>query len=90
MARSTREKEDRHFYGFSIKESIIEVLVIEFYLNFYFIGVKELARNPIIVWDAVRLVAMRIHNASSRIELLLRFDVQRMAVISFVLTLIAS
>ena len=55
--------------------------------NFYEIGFKEGSRNTIIVvCDQGWNVSMRIHNASSKIEPSLKFDVQLIAMPSSILT----
>lgn len=69
------------------KRALIDVPVLKLPTRFYEIGFKTGSKNTIVVvcdngWN----VSMRIHNASSKIEPSLKFDVQLMAMPSSILT----
>lgn len=69
------------------KKALIDVPVMKLPTKFYEIGFKEGSRNTIVVvCDEGWNVSMRIHNASSKIEPSLKFDVQLMAMPSSILT----
>lgn len=72
---------------FGNKRALIDVPIMRLPTKFYEIGFKEGARNTIVVvCDEGWNVSMRIHNASSRIEPSLKFDVQLMAMPSSILS----
>lgn len=69
------------------KKALIDVPIMKLPTRFYEVDFKENSRNTIVVvcdngWN----VSMRIHNASSRIEPSLKFDVQLLAMPSTILT----
>lgn len=69
------------------KRALIDVPVLKLPTRFYEIGFKTGSKNTIVVvcdngWN----VSIRIHNASSKIEPSLKFDVQLMAMPSSILT----
>lgn len=69
------------------KQALISVPLMKLPTKFYEIDFKEGQKNTIVVvcdhgWN----ISMRIHNASSRIEPSLKFDVQLMAMPSSILT----
>lgn len=69
------------------KRALVDTPLMKMPTEFYKIGFKEGSRNTIIVvcdngWN----VSMRIHNASSRVEPSLKFDVQLLAMPSSILT----
>lgn len=69
------------------RRAIIDVPLMKLPSKFYEIGFKEGSRNTIIVvCDQGWNVSMRIHNASSKIEPSLKFDVQLIAMPSSILT----
>lgn len=69
------------------KKALIDVPLMKLPSRFYEIGFKEGSRNTIVVvCDQGWNVSMRIHNASSKIEPSLKFDVQLMAMPSSILT----
>ena len=68
-------------------KSIIDVPILKMPTKFYEIDYKDGSKNTVIVvcdngWN----ISMRIHNASSRIEPSLKFDVQLLAMPQFILT----
>ena len=69
------------------KQALINVPVMKLPTKFYEIDFKEGQKNTIVVvCDQGWNISMRIHNASSRIEPSLKFDVQLMAMPSSILT----
>ena len=69
------------------RKAIIDVPLMKLPSRFYEIGFKEGSRNTIVVvCDQGWNVSMRIHNASSKIEPSLKFDVQLIASPSSILT----
>lgn len=69
------------------KKALIDVPIMKLPNRFYEIGFKEGSKNTIVVvCDQGWNVSMRIHNASSKIEPSLKFDVQLMAMPSSILT----
>jgi len=69
------------------KQALINVPVMKLPTKFYEIGFKDGQKNTIVVvCDQGWNISMRIHNASSRIEPSLKFDVQLMAMPSSILT----
>ena len=69
------------------KKALINVPALKLPTKFYEIGFKEGSGNTIyVVCDEGWNVSMRIHNASSRIEPSLKFDVQLLAMPSSLLT----
>lgn len=69
------------------KKALIDVPLMKLPTRFYEIGFKDDSRNTIVVvCDQGWNVSMRIHNASSKIEPSLKFDVQLMAMPSSILT----
>lgn len=69
------------------RRALVDVPIMKLPTRFYEIGFKERSRNTIVVicdngWN----VSMRIHNASSKIEPSLKFDVQLTAMPSSILT----
>lgn len=68
------------------KKSLIDVPVMKLPSKFYEIGFKEGSKNTIVVvCDQGWNVSMRIHNASSKVEPSLKFDVQLIAMPSSIL-----
>ena len=69
------------------KKALVDVPVMKLPTKFYEIGFKDGSKNTIyVVCDQGWNVSMRIHNASSRIEPSLKFDVQLLAMPSSILT----
>lgn len=69
------------------RKALVDVPVIKMPTKFYEIGFKDNSKNTIfVVCDQGWNVSMRIHNASSRIEPSLKFDVQLVAMPSSILT----
>lgn len=69
------------------RRALIDVPQMRLPTRFYEIGYKPNSRNTIVVvCDEGWNVSMRIHNASSRVEPSLKFDVQLMAMPSSILT----
>lgn len=69
------------------KKALVDVPLMKLPTRFYEIGFKEGSKNTIVVvCDQGWNVSMRIHNASSKIEPSLKFDVQLMAMPSSILT----
>ena len=69
------------------KRALIDVPVMKLPSKFYEVGFKNGLKNTIVVvCDQGWNVSMRIHNASSKIEPSLKFDVQLMAMPSSILT----
>ena len=69
------------------KRALINVPLMKLPKKFYEIGFKDDSRNTIVVvCDQGWNVSMRIHNASSKIEPSLKFDVQLIAMPSSILT----
>jgi len=69
------------------KKALVDVPVMKLPTKFYEIGFKSGSRNTmVVVCDEGWNVSMRIHNASSKIEPSLKFDVQLMAMPSSILT----
>ena len=69
------------------KRSLVDVPRLKMPTKFYEIGFKEGSKNTIyVVCDGGWNVSMRIHNASSRVEPSLKFDVQLLAMPSSILT----
>lgn len=69
------------------KKALVDVPVMKLPTKFYEIGFKDGSKNTIVVvCDEGWNVSMRIHNASSKIEPSLKFDVQLMAMPSSILT----
>lgn len=69
------------------RRALIEVPIMKLPSKFYEIGFKEGSKNTIVVvCDKGWNVSMRIHNASSKIEPSLKFDVQLIAMPSSILT----
>lgn len=67
-------------------KSLVDVPLMKLPTKFYEIGFKEDSKNTIyVVCDQGWNVSMRIHNASSKIEPSLKFDVQLMAMPSSIL-----
>lgn len=69
------------------KRAIVDVPIMKLPTKFYEVGFKEGSKNTIVVvcdngWN----VSMRIHNASSKIEPSLKFDVQLIAMPTSILT----
>lgn len=68
------------------KKALVDVPVMKLPSKFYEIGFKDGQKNTIVVvCDQGWNISMRIHNASSKIEPSLKFDVQLMAMPSSVL-----
>lgn len=68
------------------RKALIDVPILKLPSKFYEIGFKEQSKNTIVVvCDQGWNVSMRIHNASSKIEPSLKFDVQLMAMPSSIL-----
>lgn len=68
------------------KKALIDVPVMKLPSKFYEVGFKDGQKNTIVVvCDQGWNISMRIHNASSKIEPSLKFDVQLMAMPSSVL-----
>lgn len=69
------------------KKALIDVPIMKMPSKFYEIGFKEGSKNTIfVVCDQGWNISMRIHNASSKVEPSLKFDVQLMAMPSSILT----
>lgn len=69
------------------KRALVDAPILKLPTKFYEIGFKEGSKNTIvIVCDEGWNVSMRIHNASSKVEPSLKFDVQLMAKPSSILT----
>ncbi len=69
------------------RKALVDVPLMKMPTKFYEIGFKEGSRNTIVVvCDCGWNVSMRIHNASSKIEPSLKFDVQLLAMPSSILT----
>lgn len=69
------------------KKALVDVPRIKLPTKFYDISFKESSKNTIVVvCDEGWNVSMRIHNASSRVEPSLKFDVQLIAMPSSILT----
>lgn len=69
------------------KKALIDVPLMKLPTRFYEVDFKEGSKNTIVVvCDEGWNVSMRIHNASSKIEPSLKFDVQLMAMPSSILT----
>lgn len=69
-----------------IKKALVDVPVMKLPSKFYEVGFKDGQKNTIVVvCDQGWNISMRIHNASSKIEPSLKFDVQLMAMPSSVL-----
>ena len=69
------------------RRALIDVPLMKLPSKFYEIGFKPGSRNTIVVvCDQGWNVSMRIHNASSKIEPSLKFDVQLIAMPSSILT----
>ena len=69
------------------KRALVDVPMMKLPSKFYEIGFKNGSKNTIVVvCDQGWNVSMRIHNASSKIEPSLKFDVQLMAMPSSILT----
>lgn len=69
------------------KKALVDVPLMKLPTKFYEIGFKSGSNNTIVVvCDEGWNVSMRIHNASSKIEPSLKFDVQLMAMPSTILT----
>lgn len=69
------------------KRALVDVPVMKLPTRFYEVGFKPESKNTIyVVCDNGWNVSMRIHNASSKIEPSLKFDVQLMAMPSSILT----
>lgn len=69
------------------KKAIVDVPLMKLPTKFYEIGFKDSSKNTIVVvCDQGWNVSMRIHNASSKIEPSLKFDVQLIAMPSSILT----
>lgn len=69
------------------KQALINVPMMKLPTKFYEIGFKDGQKNTIVVvCDQGWNISMRIHNASSRVEPSLKFDVQLMAMPSSILT----
>lgn len=69
------------------KKALIDVPVLKLPSKFYEIGFKDGSKNTIVVvCDQGWNVSMRIHNASSKVEPSLKFDVQLIAMPSSILT----
>ena len=69
------------------KKALIDVPLVRMPTKFYEIGFKDNSKNTIfVVCDQGWNVSMRIHNASSRVEPSLKFDVQLLAMPSSILT----
>ena len=69
------------------KKALVDVPTLKLPKKFYEIGFEEDKRNTlIVVCDQGWQVSMRIHNASSRVEPSLKFDVQLLAMPQSILT----
>ena len=69
------------------KKALIDVPIMKLPKKFYEVGFKDGSKNTIVVvCDQGWNVSMRIHNASSKIEPSLKFDVQLIAMPSSILT----
>ena len=69
------------------RKALIDAPLMKLPTKFYEIGFKEGSNNTIlVVCDEGWNVSMRIHNASSKIETSLKFDVQLIAMPSSILT----
>ena len=69
------------------EKPLVNVPVLRTPTKFYEIGFKDDSKNTIfVVCDQGWSVSMRIHNASSRVEPSLKFDVQLLAHPSSILT----
>ena len=69
------------------RRALVDVPVMKLPTRFYEIGFREGSANTIhVVCDQGWNVSMRIHNASSRVEPSLKFDVQLLAMPSSILT----
>lgn len=69
------------------KRALVDAPVMKLPTKFYEIGFKDGFKNTIVVvCDEGWNVSMRIHNASSRVEPSLKFDVRLLAMPSSILT----
>ena len=69
------------------KRALVDVPIMKMPTKFYEIGFKDGSKNTIfVVCDQGWNVSMRIHNASSKVEPSLKFDVQLLAMPSSILT----
>lgn len=69
------------------KKALVDVPLMKMPTKFYEIGFKDGSKNTIfVVCDQGWNVSMRIHNASSKVEPSLKFDVQLLAMPSSILT----